>query len=62
MFELPIFTPNEYFWQNHWDGREEKWVAYARAVRQIIATQGDFQLLDFDVEAKLAYKTYFVER
>jgi hypothetical protein len=35
--ELPVFEPNEYFWQHHWDGREEKWVAYARAVRQIIA-------------------------
>ena len=23
--ELPIFRPNEYFWKNHWDGKEEKW-------------------------------------
>jgi hypothetical protein len=30
---MPIFEPNEYFWQNHWDGKEEKWEAYARAVR-----------------------------
>ena len=30
---MPVFRPNEYFWKNHWDGKEEKWVAYARAVR-----------------------------
>ena len=31
--EMPVFEPNEYFWANHWDGKEEKWQAYARAVR-----------------------------
>lgn len=40
MFEMPVFAPNEYFWQNHWDGEEDKWCAYARVVRQIIAEQG----------------------
>jgi hypothetical protein len=30
--EMPVFRPNEYFWKHHWDGKEEKWVAYARAV------------------------------
>ena len=29
---MPTFTPNEYFWNHHWDGKEEKWVAYARAI------------------------------
>jgi len=36
-YEMPVFAPNEYFWQHHWDGREDKWVAYARAIRSIIA-------------------------
>jgi len=35
--KMPVFEPNDYFWKNHWDGKEEKWVAYARAVREIIA-------------------------
>ena len=31
---LPVFKPNEYFWKHHWrEGKEEKWEAYARAVR-----------------------------
>lgn len=33
MSEMPVFAPNEYFWKNHWDGKEEKWDAFARAVR-----------------------------
>lgn len=56
--ELPVFEPNEYFWQHHWDGQEDKWKAYARAVRQIIAEQGDFQLFDVEMEDKLEYKKY----
>ena len=31
--EMPVFEPNEYFWKHHWDGKEDKWVAFARAVR-----------------------------
>lgn len=31
--EMPVFKPNEYFWKHHWDGKEDKWVAFARAVR-----------------------------
>jgi len=35
---LPVFLPNEYFWKNHWqEGKEEKWQAFARVVRDIIA-------------------------
>jgi len=32
--ELPVFTPNEYFWKHHWqEGKQEKWEAFAEAVR-----------------------------
>jgi len=24
-YQLPVFEPNDYFWQHHWDGKEEKW-------------------------------------
>jgi hypothetical protein len=30
--EMPVFEPNEYFWEHHWDGKEEKWKVFARAV------------------------------
>lgn len=40
---MPIFQPNDYFWQNHWkEGTEQKWEAYAKVVRRIIADQGNF--------------------
>jgi len=40
--EMPDFKPNEYFWKHHWDGKEEKWLAYARAVRTLMAEAGGF--------------------
>ena len=60
---MPIFQPNDYFWQNHWkEGTEQKWEAYAKVVRRIIADQGNFQLLDMRMEDKLAYKkTHFTK-
>lgn len=35
--ELPVFKPNDYFWEHHWDGKEEKWKVYARVIRKLIA-------------------------
>ena len=55
-YEMPDFKPNEYFWQHHWDGKEEKWVAYARAVRALMAETGGFKLSDLSLEDKLEYK------
>ena len=60
MIEMPLFQPNDYFWQHHWqEGKEEKWQAYARVVREIIAEAGDFKLIDSNMEDKLAYKALF---
>lgn len=47
---MPTFTPNEYFWKHHWDGKEEKWVAYARAIQKIIAKQGGMIASDHSME------------
>jgi len=34
---LPIFSPNQYFWDNHWDSANETKVdAYMKAIRQIM--------------------------
>lgn len=31
---LPVFCPNDYFWEHHWNkDKEEKWEAYARVMR-----------------------------
>ena len=40
---LPNFEPNDYFWEHHWqEGKEEKWQAFARVVRQIMCEAGGF--------------------
>jgi len=44
LYEMPVFEPNEYFWKHHWDGQEQKWIAYARAMQTIIAEAGGFEL------------------
>ena len=54
--EMPVFRPNEYFWKHHWDGKEPKWEAYARAVRQTLADHSGLQLSDTSLEAKVDFK------
>ena len=56
--ELPVFAPNEYFWKNHWDGKneEDKWEIFANAVREVMAEAGGFKLSDSTQEDKVAYK------
>ena len=54
--ELPVFAPNEYFWKHHWqEGKEEKWEAFARVVRQIMAEVGDFKISDLTMQDKFDY-------
>ena len=59
MFEMPVFEPNEYFWQNHLQPGEEKWQAYARVVRDIMADQGGLEKLETTMEDKFEYKALF---
>ena len=58
---LPVFTPNDYFWENHWrkegEDKEEKWEAFARVVRQIMAEHGGYKLSDLTMDDKLVYKS-----
>lgn len=56
VIELPVFAPNEYFWKHHWqEGKEEKWEAFARVVREIMAEVGDFQISDLTMQDKFDY-------
>ena len=56
--EMPVFAPNEYFWKNHWDGKDPKmkWKVFAEAVRQAMAECGGFELSDSSMDDKLDYK------
>ena len=54
---LPVFAPNDYFWENHWQkDKEEKWEAYARVMREIMAAHGGFPESELMLDDKLAYK------
>ena len=55
-YDMPVFEPNEFFWKNHWDGKEEKWVAFARAVQHIIAENGGMAVSNNRLEDKVQYK------
>ena len=54
---MPVFAPNEYFWKNHWDGKDEKgkWKAFAEAVRQAMAEVGGYKLSNSTMEDKAEY-------
>lgn len=51
---LPVFKPNEFFWEHHWkkDSGEEKWEAFARVTREIMAKEGGFGLSELRMEDK----------
>ena len=53
---MPVFEPNEYFWNNHWDGKEEKWKAYARAMQQIMCDASGYKFSKNRIEDKFEYK------
>ena len=55
--EYPVFKPNQYFWDNHWQkGKEEQWEAYARVIKNIISQSFDIKISEFTIEDKLKYK------
>ena len=56
--EYPTFVPNDYFWKHHWNEKsgEQRWEAYARVIREIIAQGHNFPLSNLVMEDKLYYK------
>ena len=52
--EMPVFAPNDYFWKHHWDGKnpETKWVVFADAVREAMASCGGLELSDESLQTK----------
>ena len=56
VIELPVFTPNDYFWKNFWnEDKEEKWEAFARVVRQIMSEVGGLKTSDLTMQDKFDY-------
>jgi hypothetical protein len=54
--ELPVFKPNEYFFKNHQQPGEERWVTYMRVIREIMADSLKFKLSNLKLEDKFDYK------
>jgi len=60
---LPVFEPNDYFWKNHWqEGKEEKWEAFARVTRDIIAKHGGYGLSECTMEDKFDFVKLLKEK
>ena len=56
VYYLPDFEPNEYFWEHHWqEGKEEKWEAFARVVRDILSEHSGLPKSDLQMEDKFDY-------
>ena len=55
----PVFKPNDYFWEHHWDEKsgQTKWEAYSKVIREdIIARSFNLELSDAAMEDKMEYK------
>ena len=57
MSEMPVFKPNDFFWEHHWDGKEVRWMAYARAVQKIIADELGVPTSESSLKEKFEYKS-----
>ena len=44
--ELPVFRPNEYFFEHHQREGEERWQTYLRVVRDLISEVGELPKSD----------------
>ena len=44
VIELPVFKPNDYFFEHHQQKDEEKWQTYARVIRELMAKYGNLKL------------------
>lgn len=54
---MPVFAPNDYFWEHHWqEGKEEKWQAFARVVREIMCEAGGYPSSELTMQDKFDYK------
>lgn len=54
--ELPIFRPNDYFWENHVQEGEERWQAYRRVMQEILSFYSGLPISDSSIDEKYEYK------
>jgi hypothetical protein len=56
ILELPVFQPNEYFFEHHQQPGEKQWETYRRVMREIMAEYGDYKLTDVTIEDKFKFR------
>jgi len=44
---MPVFVPNDYFFNKYQIQGEEKWETYARTLRELMAQESELKLSDF---------------
>ena len=44
LIDLPIFRPNDYFYEHHQKPNEEKWETYARVIRDLMSEHGNIPI------------------
>ena len=54
--ELPVFEPNQWFFDHFKEGNEEQWETYMRVVREIMGEHLGKVLSPAKLEDKFAYK------
>lgn len=54
--ELPIFRPNQYFWDKHVEEGEERWFTYRRVMRDIMSKHSGLPLSPMQIEDKFEYQ------
>lgn len=57
IIELPVFKPNEYFFQHHQKPGEQKWETFRRVMREIMAEHGGYKLTNITIEDKFKYRS-----
>lgn len=56
IIHLPIFKPNDYFFEHHQQEGEEKYQTFMRVVRQIMSEVSGLPMIDCNIEEKFEYK------
>ena len=54
--DLPVFTPNDFFFKHHQKEGEEKWETYSRVIRLIMSEEGNLKLSDQSIDDKFRYR------
>lgn len=51
VIEMPVFRPNELFWEKFTKPHEERWETYARVMREIIHEGGNIKYAERETAA-----------